>query len=93
MPAALNRPTLDELYKRLRDLNCIQVDERMAVTLNAILQLEEQGEFRESATEESRALLQLNAILQLEEQGEFRVMYTGTILVDGFTVIGLTIKS
>ena len=41
MPAALKRPTLDELYKRLRDLvDYTQVDERMAVTLNAILQLE-----------------------------------------------------
>ena len=51
MPAALKRPTLDELYKRLRDLDYTQVDERMAVMLNAILQLEEQGECRESATE------------------------------------------
>ena len=52
MPAALKRPTLDELYKRLRDLvDYIQVDERMAVMLNAILQLEAQGECRESATE------------------------------------------
>ena len=51
MPAALKRPTLDELYIRLRDLDYTQVDERMAVMLNAILQLEEQGECRESATE------------------------------------------
>ena len=51
MPAALKRPTLDELYRRLRDLDYTQVDERMAVMLNAILQLEEQGECRESATE------------------------------------------
>ena len=51
MPAALKRPTLDELYKRLRDLDYTQVDERMAVMLNAILQLEAQGECRESATE------------------------------------------
>ena len=51
MPAALKRPTLDELYRRLRDLDYTQVDERMAVLLNAILQLEEQGECRESATE------------------------------------------
>ena len=50
-PAALKRPTLDELYKRLRDLNYIQIDERMAVMLNAILQLEAQGECRESTTE------------------------------------------
>ena len=51
MPAALKRPTLDELYKRLRDLDDTQVDERMAVMLNAIPQLEAQGECRESATE------------------------------------------
>ena len=51
MPAALKKPTLDELYKRLRDLDYTQVDERLAVTLNAILQLEAQGECRESATE------------------------------------------
>ena len=51
MPAALKRPTLDGLYRRLRDLDYTQVDERMAVMLNAILQLEAQGECRESATE------------------------------------------
>ena len=51
MPAELKRPTLDELYRRLRDLEYTQMDERMAVTLNAILQLEEQSECRESATE------------------------------------------
>ena len=51
MLAALKRPTLDELYKRLRDLDYTQVDERMAVKLNAILQLEALGECRESATE------------------------------------------
>ena len=51
MPDALKRPKLDELYRRLRDLGYTQVDERMAVMLNAILQLEEQGECRESATE------------------------------------------
>ena len=51
MFAALKRPTLDELYRRLRDLDFTQVDERMAVMLNAILQLAEQGECRESATE------------------------------------------
>ena len=51
MPAALKRPTLDESYRRLRDLDYTQVDERMAVMLNAILQLEEQAECRESATE------------------------------------------
>ena len=46
MPAALKRSTLDELYRRLRDLDYTQVDERRAVMLNAILQLEEQGECR-----------------------------------------------
>ena len=51
IPAALKRPTLDELYKRLRDLNYTQVDERMAAMLNPIMQLEAQGECRESATE------------------------------------------
>ena len=51
IPAALKRPTLDELYRRLRELDNTQVDERMAVMLSAILQLEEQGECRESATE------------------------------------------
>ena len=51
MPAALKKPTLDELYRRLRDLDYTQMDERMAVMLNAILQLEEQDECRESATE------------------------------------------
>ena len=51
MPAALKKPTLDELYKRLRDLDYTQVDERLAVMLNAVLQLEAQGECRESATE------------------------------------------
>ena len=39
MPSALKKPTLDELYRRLRDLDYTQVDERMAVVLNAILQL------------------------------------------------------
>ena len=51
MLAAPKRPMLDELYRRLRDLDNTQVDERMALMLNAILQLEEQGECRESATE------------------------------------------
>ena len=51
MPSALKKPTLDELYRRLRDLDYTQVDKRMAVMLNAILQLEEEGECRESATE------------------------------------------
>ena len=51
MPAALKRPTLDELKKSLKDLDCTQVDERLAVLLNAILQMEAQVECRESATE------------------------------------------
>ena len=51
MPVALKRPTLDELYKRLRDLDYTQVDKRLAVMLNAILQLEAQGECRESCRE------------------------------------------
>ena len=51
MPAALKRPTLDELYKRLRYLDYAKVDERLAVMLNAILQIEAQRECRESATE------------------------------------------
>ena len=50
-PAALKRPTLNELYKSWRDLDYTQVHERLAVMLNAILQLEAQGECRESATE------------------------------------------
>ena len=50
-PSALKKPTLDELYRRLSGLDYAQVDERMAVMLNAILQLEEQCECRESATE------------------------------------------
>ena len=51
VPAAFRNPTLDEIYKRLRDLDYTQVDERLAVVLNTILQLEAQGECRESATE------------------------------------------
>ena len=42
MPAAFINPELDQLYKRLRDLDYTQVDERLAVMLNAILQLEGQ---------------------------------------------------
>ena len=44
MPSALKKPTLDELYRRLRDLDYTQVKERMVVMLNAILQLEDEGE-------------------------------------------------
>ena len=50
-PAALKKHSLHELYKRLRDLDYKLVDERLAVMLNAILQLEARGECRESATE------------------------------------------
>ena len=50
MPVALRKPTLDELYRRFRDLDYTQVDERLAVMLNAILPLEAQDECRESAT-------------------------------------------
>ena len=51
MPAAFEIGTLNGLYKRLRDLDFTQVDERLVVMLNAILQLETQGECRESLTE------------------------------------------
>ena len=51
VPAAFRKPALDELYKRLRDLDYTQVDEGLVVLLKAILQLEAQGECRESATE------------------------------------------
>ena len=51
VPAAFNKPTLDKLYNRLRDLDYPQVDERLAIMLNAILRLESQGECWESATE------------------------------------------
>ena len=50
MPAVLKKPTLDELY-RLRDLDYSQVDERISMILYAILQLESQGEGRESMME------------------------------------------
>ena len=55
MPASLKRPTptLNELYRRSRDLDYTQVDERMAVMLSAILQLEEQGECRDSAPQKA----------------------------------------
>ena len=45
------KPILDKLYRRLRDLDHSQVDERMAVILNAVLQLESQGEGNLSAAE------------------------------------------
>ena len=49
--SSVQKTHLDELYKRLRDLDYTQVDERLAVMLNGILQLESQGGYRESATE------------------------------------------
>ena len=63
MPAALRKPTLDELYRRLKDLDHSQVDERMAVMLNALMLLESQGECRKSASE---AVLIIWAIHQME---------------------------
>ena len=42
---------LDELDSSLTDLDNSQVEERMAVMLNAILELESQGEGKKSATE------------------------------------------
>ena len=51
MPAALKKLTPDEQYKRSRELDYTQVDERLVVMLNAILQLEAQDECRQSATE------------------------------------------
>ena len=48
IPAALKKTTLDQLYRRL---DHSQVDERMAVILNAILQLESQGEGTQPAME------------------------------------------
>ena len=50
-PAAFRKSTVDDLYKRLRDLVYTQGNERLAVLLNAILQLEWQEDCRESATE------------------------------------------
>ena len=51
VPTAFRKPALDELYKRWSDLNYPQVDERLAVIFNAILQLVAQAKCRESATE------------------------------------------
>ena len=51
MPAAFKKRALDKLYRCLGDLDYTQVDERLAVMLNAILQLESQCECRESGTE------------------------------------------
>ena len=51
VPAAFKKSTLDELYERLRVLGYTQVDNRIAVMLKAILQLESQRECRELATE------------------------------------------
>ena len=51
MLAALKKPTLDELYKRVRELDYSLMDERMVVMLNAILELESKGQGGESARE------------------------------------------
>ena len=51
VPAAFKKPKFDELYKRLRDLDFAQADERLVVVLKAILQLESQRGCRESTTE------------------------------------------
>ena len=68
MPAAPRRSTLDELYKRLRDLDYIQADERLAVRLSAILQLEAQGECRESATEAVLVVGYTSEVISNQEQ-------------------------
>ena len=68
MPAALKRPTLDELHKRLRDLDYTQVDERLAVMLKAILQLEAQGECSESATEAVLMVGYTSEVISNQEQ-------------------------
>ena len=49
--SSIEEPTLDELYRRLRDLDPTQMDERLAVMLKTILQLESRRECKESATE------------------------------------------
>ena len=49
LPAVFKQPKLHELYRCLRDLDHTQVDERLAVMLNAILQLQSQGDCREPA--------------------------------------------
>ena len=51
IPAALKKSKFDDLYRRLRDLDHSQVEERMAVMLNAILLLESQGEGGKTAME------------------------------------------
>ena len=51
VPVVFRKLALDDLYKRLGDINYTQVDERLVAMPNAILQLEAQGECRESATE------------------------------------------
>ena len=42
---------LDDFYRRMRVLDNSQVNEKMAVMSNAILQLESQGEEKESGVE------------------------------------------
>ena len=48
---ALKKPMLDDFYRRMRVLDNSQVNEKMAVMSNAILQLESQGEEKESGVE------------------------------------------
>ena len=67
MPAAFKKPTLDELYMRMRDLDHSKGDERVAVMLNAIFQLESQGEGRESATEAVSMLGYTSDVTSIQE--------------------------
>ena len=83
MPAALKRPTLDELYRCLRDLDYTQVNERMAVMLNAILQLEAQGECRESATE-AVLMVQLEIVESREMTVGRLVTAANEVTIGGF---------
>ena len=58
VPAVLKKPTLHEFYRRLRDLDYSQVDERMFVIL--------------SAQVDERMFVILSAIFQLDSQGKGR---------------------
>ena len=51
MPVVLKKSINDGLYKRSRELDYAQRIERVAVMMNAVSQLESQGETRESAME------------------------------------------
>ena len=74
------RNCLDQLYRRLWDLDYSQVEERMAVMLNAILQLESQGEVRKSAFE---AMLMVGYTLDgISNQEQARWLSWGT---DGYS--------